>query len=331
MLKISLIIPVYNRPGEIEELLGSLVRQTDGDFEVLIVEDGSTLTSQSVAEAHMEQLEIRYFTKPNSGPGPSRNFGAERAGGDYLIFLDSDCVIPPQYVETVRMELTEHPADAFGGPDEAHADFTRLQKAINFSMTSLFTTGGIRGGTERLGKFHPRSFNMGYSREVHRATGGFAEMRFGEDVDLSIRILGLGFTTRLIREAYVYHKRRTSLRQFFKQVYNSGIARINLHKRHPGSLKAVHLAPSAFTLGALALVVLSLLVSAHFIWPLLLHLLLLFVTATIKNRSLAIGLLAVVTSYTQLVGYGSGFMVACWRRLVLGRDEFAAFTRNFYK
>ena len=331
MLAISLIIPVFNRPDEIEELLQSLTRQTDTDFEVIIVEDGSDISCESVAKTYSSSLNIRYFTKSNSGPGPSRNFGAERAKGNYVIFLDSDCVIPPRYCEIVRRELEEKPADAFGGPDEAHEDFTYLQKAINFSMTSFFTTGGIRGGTESLGKFHPRSFNMGYSIDVHRATGGFSGMRFGEDVDLSIRILEKGFTTRLIREAFVYHKRRTNLRQFFKQVHNSGIARINLYKRHPGSLKAVHFAPALFTIGALALAFLSALVSVHFIWPLVLHILLLFISASLKNRSPVIGMLSIATSYTQLVGYGTGFIIACWRRLILGRDEYAAFTRNFYK
>lgn len=331
MLKISLVIPVFNRPKEIEELLQSLTEQTIGEFETVIVEDGSTISSESVVEAFREKLDLHYFTKPNSGPGPSRNYGAGKTTGNYVVFLDSDCIIPPRYIEIVKNALTDDHADAFGGPDRAHEDFTRLQKAINFSMTSFFTTGGIRGGTESLGKFHPRSFNMGYSKEVHEATGGFSGMRFGEDIDLSIRILEKGFRTRLIRQAFVYHKRRTSMRQFFKQVYNSGIARINLFKRHPSSLKPVHLLPSLFTFGALGLVVMAILVSVHFLWPLALHVMLLFTGAAVKNRSLSIGFLSIITSYIQLAGYGTGFIVACWRRLVLGRSEFAAFTRNFYK
>ena len=198
-------------------------------------------------------------------------------------------------------------------------------------MTSFLTTGGIRGGTEKMGKFHPRSFNMGYSREVYNTTGGFSKMRFGEDVDLSLRILENGFSTTLIKEAFVYHKRRSNLRQFFKQVYNSGIARINLHKRHPGSMKLVHFAPALFSLGCLGLILLGIFISPWFLAPLALHILMLFILATFQNRSLGIGLLAILTSYTQLLGYGTGFLKAFWRRLILGRDEFSAFNRNFYR
>lgn len=331
MLSISLIVPVYNRPGEVEELLRSLSLQTDKDFEVIIVEDGSTESCLDVVDRYRQQLDIKYFFKANSGPGLSRNFGCDEAGGDYLIFLDSDCIVPPDYCKVVRESLGQDYSDAFGGPDRAHPDFTKFQKAINFSMTSFLTTGGIRGGTEKMGKFHPRSFNMGFSRKVYEATGGFSRMRFGEDVDLSLRILEKGFTTRLIRDAYVYHKRRSNLRQFFKQVYNSGIARINLHKRHPGSMKLVHFAPALFTLGTLALIFLAVLVSPWLLAPLALHILLLFLLASIQNRSLSIGFLAIFTSYTQLLGYGSGFLLAFWRRMVLGRDEFSVFKKNFYK
>lgn len=331
MLKISLIIPVFNRPGEVDDLLQSLSHQTDKDFEVVIVEDGSTQSSLQVVESYADRLDIKYFFKANSGPGPSRNFGCEEASGNYLIFLDSDCVIPPDYCSIVKERLAANYADAFGGPDRAHPDFTRFQKAINFSMTSFLTTGGIRGGTEKMGKFHPRSFNMGYSREVYKVTGGFSQMRFGEDVDLSLRILENGFSTTLIKDAFVYHKRRSTLRQFFKQVHNSGIARINLHKRHPGSMKLVHFAPALFTLGTIILVLLGIFLSPWFFAPLALHIVLLFVLATIQNRSLSIGLLAILSSYTQLLGYGLGFIRAFWRRLILGRDEFSAFNKNFYK
>jgi len=331
MLKISLIIPVFNRPGEVEELLQSLSIQSDKDFEIVIVEDGSTMSSLQVVESYTDRLDIKYFFKANSGPGPSRNFGSEEASGDYLIFLDSDCVIPPDYCKIVRERLSSSYADAFGGPDRAHPDFTKFQKAINFSMTSFLTTGGIRGGNEKMGKFHPRSFNMGYSREVYKATGGFSRMRFGEDVDLSLRILENGFSTTLIKDAFVYHKRRSNLRQFFKQVYNSGIARINLHKRHPGSMKLVHFAPALFTLGSMALILLGVLISPWFLAPLALHIFMLFILAAFQNRSLSIGLLAILTSYTQLLGYGTGFLRAFWKRLILGRDEFSAFNRNFYK
>jgi len=330
-VKISFIIPVFNRPGETAELLQSLALQNERDFEVVIVEDGSSVRSEPVVEEYREQLDIQYFYKENSGPGPSRNFGCEKADGEYVIFLDSDCVVPEDYIRTVRERLESNYTDAFGGPDRAHKDFSSLQKAINFSMTSFLTTGGIRGGNEKMEKFYPRSFNMGFSRRVFEATGGFSNMRFGEDVDLSIRILEQGFTTQLIREAFVYHKRRTSLRQFFKQVYNSGIARINLNKRHPGTLKLVHNAPALFTLGVLLLFILSPWLSWFLLLPVLCHLLLLFLSAAIKNRSLSIAFLAVVTSYTQLIGYGTGFLHAFWKRSILGRDEYSAFNKNFYK
>lgn len=330
-MKISFIIPVFNRSKETEELLRSLSLQTDQEFEVIIVEDGSTESSEPVVEKFRDRLDISYYFKDNSGPGPSRNFGCEKANGEYLIFLDSDCLLPEGYVQIVRETLKRSYTDAFGGPDKAHVDFTKFQKAINFSMTSFLTTGGIRGGNEKMEKFRPRSFNMGFSRDVFDSSGGFSNMRFGEDLDLSIRILEQGYHTQLIREAYVYHKRRTNLRQFFKQVYNSGIARINLQKRHPGTLKVVHTAPAVFTLGVVSLLLLSLLVSWLFILPILLHILLLFLSASIKNRSLTIGILAVATSYTQLFGYGTGFLIAFWRRIVLGRDEYSAFSGNFYK
>lgn len=330
-MKLSFIIPVYNRPGETGELLESLSRQKEGDFEVIIVEDGSGESSEPVVKQYSELLDISYFYKENSGPGPSRNYGCEKARGDYFIFLDSDCLVPSQYVRVVNETLEWHYTDAFGGPDEAHIDFTNFQKAVSFSMTSFLTTGGIRGGNERMGKFQPRSFNMGFSKKVYKASGGFSGMRFGEDIDLSIRIRDLGFTTQLIRDAFVYHKRRTSLRQFFKQVYNSGIARINLHLRHPGTLKLVHLIPALFVLGLLALLVLSILYSWLFIWPLLLHMLILFLTATIKTRNPIVGMLAVITSYTQIIAYGTGFLYSFWLMVVLGRDEFSAFNKNFYK
>jgi GT2 family glycosyltransferase len=330
-VKISFIIPVFNRPGECSELLQSLSRQTDLDFEVIVVEDGSSESSEAVVERYSDQLDIQYFSKKNSGPGPSRNFGSDRAGGNYLIFLDSDCIVPGQYVQVVREALERDYTDAFGGPDRAHEEFTSFQKAVSFSMTSFLTTGGIRGGNERMEKFHPRSFNMGFSKKVYERTGGFSNMRFGEDVDLSIRILGMGFSTQLIKEAFVYHKRRTSLKQFYKQVYNSGIARINLQRRHPGTLKMVHTFPALFTLGVILLIVLSPLVSWYFTLPILFHMLLLFLSALIQTGRLSIGFLAVITSYTQLLAYGMGFIRAFWRRIILGRDEFSAFSKNFYK
>lgn len=329
--RISIIVPVYNRPSEVEELLESLERQSDRDFEVVIVEDGSSETCEEVTENYAERLKIRYFFKENTGPGPSRNFGFDQATGDYGIFLDSDCILPEKYLVTVKNALLDDYTDAFGGPDRAHENFSPFQKAVNYSMTSFFTTGGIRGGGEKMDKFYPRSFNMGYSREVFDATGGFAGMRFGEDIDMSIRILNSGFRTKLIRDAWVYHKRRTSTRQFFKQVFNSGIARINLYKKHPSSLKIIHFFPALFTLGMVALLILSALWSPWFLVPLALHLLLLLTDASVRNKSILIGLLSIFTSYIQLTGYGLGFLTAAWKRIILGGGEFSAFTKKFYR
>ena len=252
-MRYSVIIPVYNRPDEADELLQSLTRQSFKDFEVIIVEDGSSVPCKDVAERYQNILDIHYYAKPNSGPGQTRNYGAERSRGEYLIILDSDCILPEGYFAAVEEELQKAPTDAFGGPDRAHVSFTDIQKAINYSMTSFFTTGGIRGGKKKMDKFYPRSFNMGVRREVYETLGGFSRMRFGEDIDFSIRIFKGGYACRLFPGAWVYHKRRTDLKKFFKQVHNSGIARINLYKKYPESLKTVHLLPAAFTLGVAVL------------------------------------------------------------------------------
>lgn len=330
-LFLSLIIPVYNRPQEVDELLESLCKQSNRNFEVVLVEDGSKIPCTAEVEKYKAQLRISYYAKPNSGPGTSRNYGAERASGNYVVFLDSDCVIPPHYVQTVYDFLNSTYTDAFGGPDRASDSFTLLQKAINYAMTSFFTTGGIRGGGEKLDKFYPRSFNMGYSRAVLHDTKGFSAMRFGEDIDMSIRILKLGYKTALIKDAWVYHKRRTSLRQFYKQVYNSGIARINLHKRHPGSMKVVHTFPSLFVLGVFAMALGTLWLGAAALLPLGLWALLIATDSTIKNKNLLVGLVSIVASCIQLSGYGLGFIVAFFKRIVFAKKEFASFVDNFYE
>ncbi len=318
--KYSIIVPVYNRPDEVKELLESLCAQTFRDFEVILVEDGSTVPCADVVRQFTDRLSINYFTKANSGPGQTRNYGAERAGGEYLIILDSDVMVPPGYLQAVEDELLREKADAFGGPDRAHKDFTPIQKAINYAMTSFFTTGGIRGGKVKMDKFYPRSFNLGISAKAYKALGGFSKMRFGEDIDLSIRIFKAGYKCRLFPEAWVWHKRRTNLKKFFKQVHNSGIARINLYKKYPESLKLVHMLPAVFTL---------------FCWLLPLTLLwavAVFADSSIKNKSPKIGLLSVAASFVQLTGYGSGFLRAWWLRCVLGRDEeLQAFKQTFYK
>jgi glycosyltransferase involved in cell wall biosynthesis len=329
-MKYSIIIPVYNRPEEVEELLESLKDQHHHDFEVLIVEDGSQVPCKEVVERYEEIFTVRYFQKHNEGPGPTRNYGAERAEGDYLLFFDSDCLIPPGYLQEIDRELERERVDAFGGPDASHPSFKPIQKAISYSMTSFFTTGGIRGGKEKMDRFYPRSFNMGISREVYRVTGGFSRLRFGEDLDFSIRIIREGFHTRLFPKAFVYHKRRTNFRQFFKQVYNSGIARINLHKRHKGTLKLVHLLPALFTLGSLVLILLSLL-NVSFLLPLLIFALLIFLDASLQYKSARIGMLAIAASFIQLFAYGLGFMKAFRKRILMNRKEFHAYEKNFYE
>ena len=327
-MKYSIIVPVFNRPDEVDELLESLTRQTLKDFEVIIVEDGSSTPCKDVCDKYTGLLDLHYHYKDNSGPGQSRNYGAERAQGEWLIVLDSDVVLPEGYLKSIEEEAGEWVC--FGGPDTAHPSFTPVQKAISYSMTSFFTTGGIRGGKTKLDKFFPRSFNMGILRDVYLKLGGFSKMRFGEDIDFSYRIVEAGYKTRLLPGAWVWHKRRTDFRKFFRQVYNSGIARINLTKRHPGTLKVVHLLPMVFTVGVIAL----LLCSLFCIWallPLLLYSLLIFIDSSIRNKSLWVGLLSIPAAFVQLMGYGLGFIESWWKRCVLKKDEFQAFEKSFYK
>ena len=344
-MKYSIIVPVYNRPDEVDELLQSLCEQTVKDFEVIIVEDGSINPCKDVCNKYAGILSLHYYAKENSGPGQSRNYGAERANGEYVIILDSDVVLPKGYLQAIDNALTSEIA-AFGGPDAAHPDFTPVQKAISYSMTSFFTTGGIRGGKAKLDKFYPRSFNMGIRRDVYQQLGGFTKMRFGEDIDFSYRIVEAGYQPRLFPEAWVWHKRRTDFRKFFRQVYNSGIARINLEKRHPGTMKLVHLLPTVFTVGVIALILISAVGRAlmhyvdhdQFYWmcfapwlPILLYSLLIFIDSSIKNKSPHVGLLSIPAAFVQLMGYGLGFIESWWKRCILKQDEFQAFEQTFYK
>ena len=344
-MKYSIIVPVYNRPDEVDELLESLSNQTLKDFEVIIVEDGSTRNCKDVCDKYADILVLHYYAKENSGPGQSRNYGAERASGDYLLILDSDVVLHEGYIQAVEDSLKETPAEAFGGPDAAHPSFTPVQKAISYSMTSFFTTGGIRGGKTKLDKFYPRSFNMGIRRDVYLQLGGFSKMRFGEDIDFSYRIVEAGYKPRLFPEAWVWHKRRTDFRKFFRQVYNSGIARINLEKRHPGTLKLVHLLPTVFTVGVIGLILISavgrLLMyycgNDQWRWlcllpwlPIILYGILILTDSAIRNKSLKVGLLSIPAAFVQLMGYGLGFIESWWKRCVLRQDEFQAFEKTFY-
>jgi len=329
-LKFSIIIPVYNRPDEVEELLESLKEQSHKNFELIIIEDGSEIKCDKIVNESKVDFEISYYFKENGGPASARNYGMAKTEHDYFVFFDSDCIIPPDYFNIVSESLENNYADTYGGPDAAHESFTPIQKAISYSMTSFFTTGGIRGGNEKLEQFKPRSFNMGYSRKVYEQTQGFSNMRFGEDVDMSLKILKNGFKTKLIKEAFVYHKRRTDFRKFYKQVYNSGIARINLFMRHPKSLKAVHAFPSVFMLGTIFLTIFSLF-KWFFFTPISLYILLIFIDSLISSKSLKVAVLSIIAAFVQLFGYGSGFLTAVWKRLILNRSEFHAFRNNFYK
>ena len=349
MVRFSIIVPVYNRPHEVEELLESLTKQTYHNFEVLVVEDGSTIPCEDVCNRYTDVLDIQYHTKSNSGPGQTRNYGAERAHGEYLLVLDSDCVLPAGYLSAIEEELQRDEADAFGGPDRAHPSFTPVQKAINYSMTSFFTTGGIRGCKKTLDKFNPRSFNTGIRRDVYLKLNGFSKMRFGEDIDFSIRIFKAGCRCRLFPEAWVWHKRRTDMRKFFRQVYNSGIARINLYKKYPESLKLVHLLPMVFTVGVILLFLIActgrvMMVYGNpadfYCWygvvlaalaPIILYSLLILADSAWQNKSMPIGFISIGAAFVQLTGYGLGFLQAWWRRCVRGKDEFQAFEKTFYK
>ena len=368
-MKYSIIVPVYNRPDEVDELLESLSNQTQKDFEVIIVEDGSVKPCKDVCDKYAGILALHYYNKENSGPGQSRNYGAERANGDWLIILDSDVVLPEGYLQAVdeglRINNYDYHAEsdkgssnhnssslilnqiaAFGGPDAAHPSFTPVQKAISYSMTSFFTTGGIRGGKAKLDKFYPRSFNMGIRRDVYQQLGGFSKMRFGEDIDFSYRIVEAGYRPQLFPEAWVWHKRRTDFKKFFRQVYNSGIARINLEKRHPGTMKLVHLLPTVFTVGVIVLILISAVGRAlmhyvdrdQFYWmcfapwiPIILYSIVICIDSTIRNKSLKVGLLSIPAAFVQLMGYGLGFIESWWKRCVLRQDEFQAFEKTFYK
>ena len=329
-MKYSIIVPVFNRPDEVDELLESLCHQDVKDFEVIIVEDGSEKPCKDVCDKYANILDLHYYFKENSGPGQSRNYGAERANGEWLIVLDSDVVLPKYYLRNVENGMRNE--DAFGGPDASHPSFTPIQKAISYSMTSFFTTGGIRGGKgKKLDKFFPRSYNMGIRREVYQELGGFTKMRFGEDIDFSYRIIEAGYKTALIPEAWVWHKRRTDFRKFFRQVYNSGIARINLEKRHPGTMKLVHLLPTVFTVGVLGCLLLAPFCYGLTLLPLMLYCLLILADSSRQNSSLWVGLLSIPAAFTQLMGYGFGFIESWWKRCVLKQDEFTAFEKNFYK
>ena len=318
-MKYSIIIPVYNRPEEISELLDSLSRLSPcgQEYEIIVVEDGSTKPCEAIVKGYEAVEPVRYLKKENAGPGPARNFGAEAAKGEWLIFLDSDTIIPAGWLCAIERSLGAVREDwkcnyaAFGGPDRASADFSPMQKAISYSMTSFLTTGGIRGGKRKITRFFPRSFNMAVRADVFREMGGFAAMRFGEDMDLSMRIVEAGYRTTLVEDAWVFHKRRSDLPKFWRQVFNSGRARIELSRRHPGSLKLVHLFPLCFVAASVLVLPFD-----------LLFCLLVLADSTIAQikdgqgfpSAFTIGLMSVAASYVQLWGYGLGFVSALFSK-----------------
>ena len=315
----SIIVPVYNRPDEIKELLISLTHQTYRSFEVLIIEDGSENPCKDSIAPFKDQLQLHYYFKENSGQGFSRNYGFSQAKGDYFIVFDSDCIVPPQYLEVVNSTIQSNSIDCWGGPDRAEPSFSAVQKAINFSMTSFLTTGGIRGRKKSLSQFNPRSFNMGISKEVFEQTGGYRITRMGEDIEFSIRIRESGFNTVLIEDAFVYHKRRGNLTDFFKQLHFFGRARVNISRFYPGELKIVHLFPLFFLLGLIALPFLFLLSIFWFQSLLALYFLyffLIFSFALVNERNFSIAILAIITSFTQLTAYAIGFLTEYKRKLV---------------
>jgi glycosyltransferase involved in cell wall biosynthesis len=304
-MRYSVIVPVYNRPAEVDELLDSLCKQTYTDFEVVLVEDGSNVRSQHVYEKYASQLNIQYFFKPNSGPGPSRNFGFTKAHGEYFVVFDSDCVIPPEYFFVVERHLEKEPLDIWGGPDRGHGDFTLLQQAMAYSMSSVLTTGGIRGARKRVGAYQARSFNMGMSRSAYEKTGGFKFDRFAEDIEFSLRATKLGLKVGLISEAFVYHKRRATLGQFFKQVSNFGMGRVHVGKAHKGSIKITHWFPSVFLIGFFVCLIFPWLLIGYAI-----YLLGVFFDAWRTTHRIQVAFLSIPSVIVQMTGYGSGFLKA---------------------
>jgi len=314
----SIIIPIYNRPDEIDELLESLTQQTYKNFEVIVVEDGSSLKCDKVVEKYVHELDIQYCYKENAGQGFARNYGFERARGEYFLVFDSDCLLPDTYMESVNASLNSNFLDAYGGPDKAHDSFTAVQKAINFSLTSTLTTGGIRNKKKAMGGFEPRSFNMGISRAVFEATGGYIIPFKGEDIEFSTRIKKMGFSTGLIPEAFVYHKRRTSWPAFFRQLHFFGTARINIARYFPEQLKLVHFFPAFFTLG------LALQAILWFLFPKVaevitvlygIYFIILFLDALLKTRNLWTSILGIWAAFLQLTAYGLGFMQELFIRI----------------
>ncbi len=329
-LEFSIIIPVYNRPLEVDELLGSITKQSySKDYEVIIVEDGSDQTSEDVVKKYQDQLQLHYYYKDNSGPGLSRNFGMQKASGNYFIILDSDCILPKSYLEEASNALSNNFTDAYGGPDASHFSFTSVQKAINYSMTSILTTGGIRGKKTTFNKFQPRSFNMGLSKKAFDKTKGFGSQNYGEDIDLTFRLWEKGFDTQLIEGAFVYHKRRIDWISFLKQTFNFGAARPILNKQHPNSSKITYWFPSFFIIGFLISLLLLSIGKSVPIKLYCIYSLLIFVDALIKSKSIIVSFYSIWATFIQFLGYGSGFLRSTIRLQILQRSIRDAFPQMF--
>ena len=320
MTKYTVVIPVYNRPSEVRELLESLKKQSYKNFDVIIIEDGSTQTCKEVVKNYSDSLEINYFFKENSGPADSRNIGMSKAKGEYFVFFDSDCIIPPDYFKHVENDLYKNKLDAFGGPDAADESFTDVQKAINYSMTSTITTGGIRGKKNKLDNYQPRSFNMGIHRKIYEKIGGFSDILPGEDPDFSYRIMNAGFKVGLIEDAFVYHKRRMDFSKFIKQVYKFGIVRPILIKWYPDKFKPTYLLPTLFLLFSILSLGLSAL-SVYSLFPLTLLVLSIFIDALIRTKKINIAFMSIFASFIQLYSYGFGFLKSAFQILILKKDE----------
>lgn len=329
MITFSIIIPVYNRPDELGEILHSLSIQSDMNFEVIIVEDGSTNTAKEISSAYKKKLDIKYFFKDNEGPAIARNFGVKKASGNYYIFFDSDCIIPPDWFKIVRKSLEEKYVDAFGGPDSAAPEFNSTQKAINYTMTSFITTGGTRGSKKHISRYYPRSFNMGISDKVFRQTGGFPVTRMhpGEDMIFSIEIVKNGFKTKLISEAFVYHKRRTNFQGFYKQVHGFGKTRFLISLLYPETFIIFYIIPALFLSGCLGLIICSLLIHYLFLSPIVLFIILIFTHSLIITKNFKVGLYSIIASFYQLFGYGAGFISALWKKGILNKDEYGLFKK----
>lgn len=328
----SLIIPIYNRPEEIKELLESLLLSDyKKEFEIVIIEDGSKIDCKEVIAQYADKFTISYYFKENSGPGDSRNYGMKVAKGDYFIILDSDCLIPSNYLSEVEKELESDYVDCFGGSDAAHESFSKIQKAINFTMTSFLTTGGIRGGSEKIGKFQPRSFNMGISKKAFEESKGFGNIHPGEDPDLSIRLWKLGYKTRLFPNAFVYHKRRIDWDKFSIQVNKFGKARPILDSWYPEYSKITFWFPSLFIIGLFFSVILLIFGYKLPILFYAFYYLMILVFSTIQNKSIEIGLLSLIAVNRQFFGYGLGYLKSFLKIKILKQQPEKAFPELFFK